>query len=387
MWSPSSFAPHVTAWAKSLAGDAPFDFTVVHAFALLGVCVVLFLAERSLDFVLFHATTPSKPLQGYRRRGPKPTYALVTGASAGIGRATAKALVQHGFGVVILGHKADELADAAAELRAALVLPPDADPDHPVPPRDEYVQTIVMDAMRATPDEMEAQLRAALIEPGLRVSILVNNVGDLPVAPPQLREQATFSADEIDNTIYVNARFMARLTTLMMPVLTHRGAGSDQGMSFGTHRRSLILNLSSGAMDGCPLVVLYSATKAFNWAFSRALGRELEANPETAHMDVLAVLPGEVNTQGNGAGLQRSVCEAEHFGRLIVEKADGAVRRGWREYCPYWKHHIDRILLRVVPDKMVSKAMVAGMRIKAPALDAYARARRDSSGEGDDKTK
>lgn len=368
MWQPSFF-PHVTAWAKSAVADVKFEFTALHALALVGVCVVLFVAERVLDFFFFHFATPSKPLRGYRRRGPKPTYALVTGASAGIGFAVAKALVKHGFGVIILGHKADELAEAAAELRDALVLPEDADPAKV--PRDEYVKTIVMDAVTATPDEMEAALRATVVDQGLRVSILVNNVGGMSVQHPPFRELSTYSPDDIDNTINLSARFMARLTALMMPVLTHRGAGVDQGMSFGTHRRSLILNLSSQAKTGGPLLVMYSATKAFNFGFSRALAREVEMDPETAHIDVLAIVPGDVKSQGNCAGLDRSACSAEEFGRHIVEKTDGAVWRGWREFSPYWIHHLQEILMGIVSEKLISKGIASTIRLKAAALNEY----------------
>lgn len=375
MWQPSFF-PHVTAWARSVTGDIKFEATPLHALALIGIVVLLYIAERILDFVFFHWATPAKPLQGYRRRGPKPTYALVTGASAGIGFAVAKALVTLGFGVIILGHKPDELAQAAAELRDALVLPPDAADDanadaDKVVPRDAYVQTIVMDAVTATPEEMEAQLRATIVDKGLRVSILVNNVGGMVVAYPPFRELGTYAPDDIDNTINLSARFMARLTALMMPVLTHRGAGSDQGMSFGTHRRSLILNVSSMGMTGTPLLVMYAATKAFNWGFSRALAREVEMQAETAHIDVLAVVPGDVKTQGNCAGYSSAACEAEVFGRCVVAKADGAVWRGWREYRPYWKHHLHDILLGLAPEKRVTQEICDMMRLKAATLNEY----------------
>lgn len=368
MWQPSFF-PHVTAWAKSATSDIKFEFTVLHAFALIGICAVLYVAERLLDFVSFHFRTPSKPLQGYRRRGPKPTYALITGASAGIGFAVAKALVQNGFGVILLGHKADELAEAAATLREALVLPEDADPAQVS--RDEYVRTIVMDAITATPEEMEATLRATIVDQALRVSVLVNNVGGVAIRPPVFRELGTLAPDEIDDTINLSARFMARLTALLMPVLAHRGAGVDQGMSFGTHRRSLVLNVSSQAKAGGPLLVMYSAVKAFNFGFSRALAREVQTNPETAHIDVLAVVPGDVRSQGNCVGLHSSACDAEYFGRCIVNKADGAVWRGWREFSPYWIHHLQDIAMGLASEKQVSKGMAEVVAMKKTAFDEY----------------
>lgn len=372
------YLPHLSAWLQRVAAEvhAHYEFHPLHPFALVGILFTLYLVERAIDFVFFHFATPWKPLQAYRRRGPKPTYALVTGASAGIGLGVAKALVKQGFGVIILGHKADELASAAAELRAALVLPQKEEEeeeegeggregDNPVhqgglgveEEREEYVKTIVMDARTATPEEMEAQLRATIVDAELRVSILVNNVGSLPIALPAFRALATYSPTDIDDTIALNARFPTRLTTLLLPVLTHRGAGVDaRGMSFGTHRRSLILNVSSGGMVGLPYLVLYSATKGFNHCFSRALARECEVDPATRHIDVLGVVPGDVQSQGNSVPASRwTTPTSDAFGWAIVHKADGAVGRGWREMYPHWLHHLQAMMMGIISEKSLTK--------------------------------
>lgn len=348
--------PRVTAWVRSVAADARYEFHPLHVFTLIGILSVLYAAERALDFVFFHFATPRKPLAAYRRRGPKPTYALVTGGGAGIGLGIARALVRQGFGVILLGHEPDELAAAAASLRGSLVLPEDADPAA-VPPG-EYVKVVVMDAVTATPEDMEAGLREVVVDGALRVSVLVNNVGSAPVAPPALRALATYSPDDVDDTIALNARFPARLTTLMLPVLAHRGAGVDaRGMSFGTHRRSLVLNVGSADMVGVPYLVVHGAAKAFNYSFSRGLARELEMDPATRHVDVLAVVPGDVQSRGNSVVLSRWAPDSETFGRWVVEKADGAVGRGWREMRPYWLHHLEDLLQPFASEKALTRGI------------------------------
>lgn len=350
------FFPRVTAWVRSVAADIKHEFRPWHLFALLGVLFVLYIVERAVDFIFFHFATPWKPLAAYRRRGPKPTYALVTGASAGIGLGIARALVRQGFGVILLGHKPDELAAAAESLRQSLVLPEDADPAVVSP--DEYVKVVVMDAMTATPEEMETGLREVVVDGSLRVSILVNNVGSVPIAPPTFRTLATYSPDDIDDSIALNVRFPARLTTLMLPVLAHRGAGvDDHGMSFGTHRRSLILNVGSGDMLGVPYLVVHGATKSFNYSFSKGLARELEMDPKTRHVDVLAVVPGDVQSQGNSVVLSRWTPDSETFGKWVVEKADGAIGRGWRDMRPHWLHHLQNCFQPLVSERVLTRGI------------------------------
>ncbi|KAF3764117.1 NAD(P)-binding protein [Cryphonectria parasitica EP155] len=345
------FFPRVTAHLKSAAEHIDYDFQPLHIFALIGILVILYIVERALDFIFFHLATPRNPLQGYRRRGPKPTYALITGGSAGLGLGIAKALVRQGFGVIILAREGAGHSSAETQLREALVLP-EEDTKSTEVAAEQYVKTIAMDTVTASPEEMEDKLRTAIVDQELRVSILVNNIEPFPSAPPApLRELATYSPDDIDNVVAANARFPARLTALMLPVLTHRGAGVDgHGMSFGTHRRSLILNIGSDAMVGQPLSVVYSATKAFSSIFSKGLARELEASPQTSHIDVLSVITGNMDGQTD-AGL-------EQYGRAVVGKADGAIGRGLREMYPHWLHHLENVMLGMVSEKSATKKIL-----------------------------
>lgn len=340
--------------------------SLINVLACVGTVVCLVIAERIVDFLLFHLSNPAKPLESYRRRGPSPTYALITGASAGIGYGVAQALIRNGFGVILLGHKEAELAEAAAKLIAQVALPEDAAGTD----AGAFVKTIVMDAQTATPQEMEDALRVTVIDPGLRVSILVNNVGSCPITLPAWRELATYSPGDIDAVIDLNTRFMARLTSLMIPVLAHNGSGVDEhGKSFGTHRRSLIINVSSVGHVGLPWMVMYGATKSFNLAFSRGLARELETSAGTRHVDCLAIIPGDVRSQGNCLGSSKWSPDSDTYGACIVNRVDGAVRRGWRDVSPYWLHHLQLALLDLIPESHRTKGMVDMMRQKKNAWD------------------
>ena len=184
----------------------------------LGAITLLYSAYSISRFLTFHLLKPSHPLWSYKRAGPEPTYALITGSSAGIGLGIAQALIKEGFSIILLGHLADELADAKLgllSLRSAAV-----------------IRIIVMDARTATLEEMTAAVKSIA---NLQVSILVNNVGGNPVKLPAFRTMDTYSVSDVDAVIDMNARFMARLTPMMLPVLGRKSRQQD---------RSLILSMS-----------------------------------------------------------------------------------------------------------------------------------------------
>jgi 17beta-estradiol 17-dehydrogenase / very-long-chain 3-oxoacyl-CoA reductase len=317
------------------------------AITLIGSVLLLYMLYCTVDFFLFHLITPPNPLHHYLRPGHI-TYALITGGNGGIGYGIALSLLQHGFGVILLGRNSAKLDTAAEELMAIL-----ESSGLSLSERVACVRTIVLDPYSATAEEIESCVLDSIVRKGIQVSILVNNVGSAPIAYPPYRELYTYSAEDIEGTIRLNAIFMAHLTVQMIPVLSKvRSAGSS-----AKERGSLILNLSSGAKIGLPYQVLYASTKGFNHAFSLGLSRELELNPKTKHIKVLSILAGDVLSQGNIAGLTKGSPDWKTYGRLVVEKADAAIRRGWREMSPFWRHHLDFIILSFTPDRVLTKGL------------------------------
>jgi len=306
---------------------------LITTLAGIGAIVVLRVLYWLTQFLTFHFWKPSHPLTAYKRAGVD-TYALITGASAGIGLGIARALVRQGFGVILLGHLPDEVALAAKALDS---------------PR---VRTLVVNAQTATPKQISAAVDSIS---DLNISILVNNVGGLPMAEPKLRSLSTLSIAEVDAHVDLNARFMARLTNLALPLLS--------SPTRKTHERSLILNLSSAGRVGMPWIVMYSATKAFNYAFTTALARELEDEPATAHIDCLVVIPGDVQSQSNIMAEGRPTSDV--YGAAVVGSVDGAVKRGWREFRPNWRHDVETGLMdRVLPESLLTMFAKEELRVK-----------------------
>jgi 17beta-estradiol 17-dehydrogenase / very-long-chain 3-oxoacyl-CoA reductase len=307
----------------------------IHMLMGVGAFTLLFTTYFIIRFLTFHLIKRLHPLQSYKRAGPEPAYAVITGSSAGIGFGIAQALVKEGFAVILLGHLPDELAEAKATLQN---LRPNA-----------VVRVLVMNAITATPKEMDAAVQSIA---DLQVSILVNNVRGFPVKLPIYRALATYSNEDVDAFINMNARFMARLTTLMLPILSRKS---------GPKERSLILNVSSGGREGMPWAVMYGATKAFNWGFSCGLARELEASPETNHIDCLAIIPGEVRTQLNN-DLPDSEPSSDHFGQCVVGKVDNALSRGQRDMRPFLMHDIKIRIGEILPAGIKTTALTYVMR-------------------------
>ena len=184
--------------------------------------------------------------------------ALVTGASAGIGREFARLLAQRGYGVTLVARRAERLEELARELREA----------HGV--RVEVIPTDL-----ASADACET-LVAEIDRRGLAVEILVNNAGFGIYGP--------FGAAPLDREFEQLAVLVGApvdLTGRLLPGMLERGRGA-------------IINLSSTAgFQALPGNANYAACKAFVLLHSEALGDEVRKRGVT----VTAVCPGPVGTE------------------------------------------------------------------------------------------
>lgn len=184
------------------------------------------------------------------------SLALVTGASSGIGRATAQRLAADGWQVALLDRDGDRLADTAATIGA-----PGREPE-----------LIVGDL--AQPDWLEGRVGSWVRERD--VGLLVN------VAGVGFRATAAQTSDEQwDLTLAVNLTATFRLCRLVLPGMISRGHG-------------VIVNVASaGGLVGLRQRVAYCASKAGVIGLTRALAAD------HAHQGVRvnAIAPGTVDTE------------------------------------------------------------------------------------------
>lgn len=185
---------------------------------------------------------------------------IITGASAGIGRATARAFAAQGASVVLVARRADVLAEVAAELTHDFAV-------HP-----ETLLCIPADVTSAA--DLPRIIADTLHHFG-RIDVLVNNAG-LSLGGP-LESQAESALRRL---IDVNIYGPLRLTQLALPIMLKQRSGH-------------IVNVSSmmGVLEP-PGATTYTATRSAIRGFSRALRREMAGTG----VHVSTVFPGWTKT-------------------------------------------------------------------------------------------
>ena len=182
--------------------------------------------------------------------------ALVTGATAGIGRATAFALGRAGYRVGVCARTAGQVDALVAELRA------------------EGIAAAGRAADVGRAEAVDALVKAVVSELG-PVDTLINNAGIAIIRP--LTE---LSVEEWDATMATNLRGLFLVTRAVLPGMLERRSG-------------IIVNVASLAGRN-PLVggTAYAASKHAVLGFSKSLMLEVRKDG----VRVLAICPGSVNT-------------------------------------------------------------------------------------------
>jgi short-subunit dehydrogenase len=243
--------------------------------------------------------------------------ALITGASAGLGRDFARLFAADGHDVVLVARRRDKLDELAAELE-----------------RDAGVTAHVLPADltdRTAPVEIHDHLQAN----GVAIEFLVNNAGFGSTG-----RFAELDAQRELDMIAVNITALTHLTRLLLPSMIERG-----------HGRILNVGSTAGFQAG-PYMATYYATKAYVNHFSEALAHELAGTGVT----VTVSCPGATATEFAGiAGNDKSQLFAAAVARSedVARAAYQAMMKGKRMIVHGARNRILVQALRVAPRRMV----------------------------------
>ena len=184
-------------------------------------------------------------------------YALITGASKGIGRAIALELAKRNYDLLLTARSLDLLKEAAGEIQKL----------HAV-----KVHFIAVDLSE---NNASQKLFTWCIENNYSVSILINNAG---AGMSGLFQDA--SLEKNTKLIYLNVVSPTQLCQLFIPLLQQ-------------HSQSYILNIASTASyQAIPYLTVYASSKAYIQRFSRSLSQELSEK----NISVTCISPGPTDT-------------------------------------------------------------------------------------------
>lgn len=184
-------------------------------------------------------------------------YALVTGATSGIGKAYAEELASRGFNLVLVARRINLLDEMAAQLTTQ---------------HGTMVTTIEQDLSAV--DSARNVLQATQ---ALDIGLVVSNAGFSLKGAHENNDP-----EEITRMLMVNCHTPAQLTHGFIPRLKQRGRGG------------IVLTGSVEGLMGCPYSGIYSASKALVKSLGEALWAELKPHG----VDVLTLCPGATDTEG-----------------------------------------------------------------------------------------
>jgi short-subunit dehydrogenase len=245
------------------------------------------------------------------------SVALITGASAGIGAAFARALATEGYGLVLVARDAQRLAAAGEELAGR----------HGVP-----VSALPADL---TTDAGCATVAERLADPDAPVELLVNNAGI------GLKESFLKSdPDDLDRLLALNVLAVQRLTRAALPGMVERGRGD-------------VINVSSVAGFTITPGSTYGPSKAWVTSFSESIG--LAARRRGVR--VMALCPGFTRTEFQ----QRAGIDPGRVPSWLWLSADEVARVGLRDLrrgrlvsVPDWRYKTARLALRYGPRRLLA---------------------------------
>jgi short-subunit dehydrogenase len=243
-------------------------------------------------------------------------YALVAGASEGLGAAYAAAQARRGFNLVLLARRKEKLETFAGELRR------------------KYPVEIITHAVDLGDFEAVKIFAGAL---NIQIGLLVYNAAYAPVGFFKDIEE-----EQLARIAAVNVRGPLMLVRLVLPQMIERKKGG------------VVLMSSLAGTQGSPKLAGYAATKAFNAILAEGLWEELRP----LGIDVIASCAGAILTPG-----YKEAQQAKAPGALTPEQVAEKTLKALGKCPVFVPGGINKLarffLMRLAPRKLAIKIMAA----------------------------
>ena len=265
------------------------------------------------------------------------SWALVTGASDGIGRALSSELAARGFNVMIHGRNEAKLTSVCKELEEA----------HP----QRHFRTVTADASSFSSADID---RIVAEVADLPLTILINNVGGTAPLSSSFKNFEDTTPTEMQALFSLNVQFPLQLTRAILPQLQQQ------------QKPTLVITCGSQANIGQAYLAAYSGCKGALHAWNRALATE--QHEARSQVEVLEVVVGGTYTQqlqkdkNFSAGLFMPT--AEKMACAILAR----VGHGHRTVVPYFWHLVQSGLLYTFLPSSVADGIIAS--ILKPSVEA-----------------
>lgn len=244
-------------------------------------------------------------------------WALITGASAGIGVALARELAAGGTNLVLTARRRDRLAGLAGELSSK-----------------HGIRTLVCVTDLAQ-DSGPQEIFAFTEDKGIGIDLLVNNAGFGAYG-----EFQKMKADRLLEMVRVNVSAVVHLTHLYLPAMIARGSGD------------ILILASTAAFQAVPYITTYAATKSFDLQFAEGLAEEVRQYG----VRVCALCPGSTESEFlQVAGQRHHTRRPPETARKVAQVGLRALASGKSSVISGFTNWLGAETVRLAPRRMVTR--------------------------------
>lgn len=250
-------------------------------------------------------------------------WALITGASAGIGVALAEELARGGTSLVLTARRKERLETLAQRLSSTYNI------------NTEVFPADLADS--AAPEKIFSFTR----DKGITVDLLINNAGF-----GKHGEFASTEKQRLLEMVQVNCAAVVHLTHLFVQAMVARRRGD------------ILILASTAGFQAVPYISTYAATKAFDLLFAEALAEELKAYG----IRVCALCPGSTESEFHAVAGQEKFKQGAESAQKVARTGLKALTAGKRYVISGVGNYLGAQSQRLVPRSLVTR--IAGSMFK-----------------------